>query len=118
LSAEVDSTISLFPMASPRHFQLAADQLLASIACSYRHRALALVLSGTGRGGSLGVQEVKQQGGMVFAQDEASSLHWDMPKAAIETGCVDSVLPLPLIAPALVSTVMKNTHLQNFGERS
>ena len=80
-----------------------ADQFFTSLAFSYGCHALAIVLTGAGRSGAVGVQEVKRQGGMVLAQDEATSSYWGMPQAAIKTGCVDLVLPLPQIAPALVS---------------
>lgn len=80
-----------------------ADQFFTSLAFSYGCHALVIVLTGVGRSGAVGVQEVKRQGGMVLAQDEATSSYWGMPQAAIKTGCVDLVLPLPQIAPALVS---------------
>lgn len=85
----------------------AADLFLTSLAFSYGHRTLALVLSGMGKSGASGVQEVKRQGGLVFAQDEASSDRWSMPKAAIDTGCVDLILPLHEMAPVLLDLVCK-----------
>lgn len=52
-----------------------------------------------------GVQSVKGHGGMVIAQDEASSAAFGMPGSAIATGCVDRVLPLEEIVPALCRLV-------------
>ena len=61
-----------------------------------------MVLSGTGRDGAAGVLAIKQQGGTVIAQDEASAEFFGMPDAAFRTGVVDQVLTLDDIAPALV----------------
>ncbi len=84
-----------------------ADLLFESVAASYRERVIAVVLSGTGSDGAMGVQAIKKVGGTVIVQDEKSSEFFGMPAAAIATGTVDFVLPLEEIAPALVTLVMK-----------
>jgi two-component system chemotaxis response regulator CheB len=84
----------------------AADPLLASVARAYGRRALAVVLTGLGRDGADGVRAVKTGGGRVLAQDPATAQEDGMPRAAIATGCVDSVLPLVLIGPALLALLM------------
>ena len=60
-----------------------------------------MVLTGTGRDGAKGAQVVKQAGGIVIVQDQATSEFFGMPGAAIEAGLVDRILPLEDIAPAL-----------------
>ena len=77
------------------------------MAASYRERALAVVLTGTGIDGTMGVQAIKKMGGTVIAQDEPSSDFFGMPGAAIQTGSVDFILPLTAIAPTLVGLVVK-----------
>ena len=62
-----------------------------------------MVLSGSGSDGSMGVKAIKKVGGTVLAQDEPSSEFFGMPGAAIQTGCVDFVLSLPEISPALIT---------------
>jgi two-component system chemotaxis response regulator CheB len=68
---------------------------------------IAVVLSGTGRDGSSGVQAVKRMGGTVIAQDRATSEFYGMPAAAIDTGDVDYVLPVDQIAETLVLLVQQ-----------
>jgi two-component system chemotaxis response regulator CheB len=53
----------------------------------------------------MGVQAIKKMGGTVIAQDEATSEFFGMPRTAIQTGTVDFILPLPDIAPALITLV-------------
>jgi two-component system, chemotaxis family, protein-glutamate methylesterase/glutaminase len=83
-----------------------ADLLFESLAASYKDRAIAVVLTGTGTDGSMGVRAIKKMGGTVIAQDEESSEFFGMPNAAIKTGDADFVLPLDEIAPALETLVI------------
>lgn len=84
----------------------AADPLFHSIATHYRQRAIGVILTGGGSDGALGIQAIKLNGGRVLVQDRASAEKFEMPEAAIRTGCVDFILPLATIAPALISLVM------------
>ncbi len=98
-------TVGLAPMETRRDRLRAADHFFASVAASYAHRAAAVVLSGAGWDGSEGVCALHSRLGTVLVQDEASSIIWGMPEAALATGCVDVVLPLQDIAPLLVNFV-------------
>ena len=80
----------------------AADLLFKSAAGLYGESLVSVVLTGMGRDGAEGTRYVKQAGGITIAQDEASSMVYGMPKAAVETGCVDMTLPLDSIAEQLV----------------
>jgi two-component system chemotaxis response regulator CheB len=100
-----DGTVSLAQTELVHFLRPSADPLFESVAASVRERAIAVVLTGTGRDGSMGVRAVKKMGGTVIAQDEATSEFFGMPGAAIRTGDVDLVLPLDGIPPALVSLV-------------
>jgi two-component system, chemotaxis family, protein-glutamate methylesterase/glutaminase len=83
-----------------------ADPLLASAAAAYGPRTIAVVVSGRLRDGAAGVRSVKRAGGRVLVQDQATAECFGMPGAAIATGCVDFVLPVQILGPALVALVM------------
>jgi two-component system chemotaxis response regulator CheB len=82
-----------------------ADLLFESVAAVYGPRAIAVVLTGTGSDGSLGVEAIKQRGGRVIAQDRETSEFFGMPGSAIRTGAPDYVLPLDAIAGLLEDLV-------------
>ena len=96
-----DGAVSLLHSA-PVHFaRPSVDPLFASAAHTFGERTLGVILSGNGYDGSGGVAEVHRLGGVVIAQDEASSQYFSMPQHAIESGGVSFVLPLTAIAPAV-----------------
>jgi two-component system chemotaxis response regulator CheB len=95
--------LTLSDAALVRYVRPSADLLFSSLAASFGAQVIAVVLSGTGKDGADGVRDVKQEGGTVIAQDEATAEFFGMPGAAIQTGAVDRVLPLAEIAAALVA---------------
>ena len=96
-----DATISLTQTELVNFVRPSADLLFESVAAAFGERAIAVVLTGTGKDGSMGVTAIKERGGTVIAQDEASSEFFGMPSAAIRTGAVDFVLALDEIPAAL-----------------
>lgn len=89
-----------------RYVRPSADVLFESAAAALGSKVIAVVLTGGGSDESDGIKAVKAKGGLVIAQDQASSHDPDMPSAAIATGVVDFVLPLEEIAPKLVALTM------------
>jgi two-component system chemotaxis response regulator CheB len=100
-----DGTLSLSQSELVHFVRPSADLLFESVAASYRERAIAVVLSGTGIDGAMGVRAIKKMGGTVIVQDEQTSQFYGMPRAAARTGEVDFVLPLEQISSALVTLV-------------
>jgi two-component system chemotaxis response regulator CheB len=68
--------------------------------------SIAVVLTGMGSDGATGVTMIKEAGGHVIAQDEATSVIFGMPCEAIRTGAVDQVLPVEQIYPAIEKRVL------------
>ena len=102
-----DGTLSLSQSKMVHFVRPSADLLFESAAASFRERAVAVVLSGTGKDGSMGVKAIKAMGGMVIAQNEQSAEFFGMPGAAIATGSVDLVLQLEEIPATLVGLLIK-----------
>jgi two-component system CheB/CheR fusion protein len=69
------------------------DFFFRSLAADQDSRSIAIVLSGTGTDGSLGLREVKAHGGAALVQDPQSAQYPDMPMSAAATLLVDAVLP-------------------------
>ena len=98
-----DGAMSLTQTELVHFVRPSADLLFESVAAAFRERSLAVVLSGTGSDGAMGLTAVKKMGGTTIAQDERTSEFFGMPKAAIDAGAIDFVLPIEEIAPALAS---------------
>ena len=75
------------------------DMFFRALADAHASRAVSVILSGTGSDGASGSKRIKEQGGLVVAQEPASAQFQDMPAAAIATGLVDLVL-LPADMPS------------------
>ncbi|WP_284053154.1 chemotaxis protein CheB [Stakelama marina] len=69
------------------------DPMLESVAEIYGERALAVVLSGMGRDGSVGAAAIRHAGGAVVVQDQASSVVWGMPGTIASRGDASAILP-------------------------
>ncbi len=81
------------------------DLTISSAAEIFGAKTLAVILTGMGKDGLEGVKRVKEKGGKVIAQDEATSVVFGMPKAVIDAGLTDKVVPLDQIADAIMSFV-------------
>ena len=94
--------------ADPRRgLHLPIDQFFISLAADQQHRAVAIVLSGTGSDGTAGVRAVKDAGGMVMVQSEETAQFDGMPRSAIATGLADYVLP-PAKMPEQLATYLSH----------
>ena len=85
------------------HCRPAADVMLRSVASVYGGSAVVVVLTGMGEDGRRGCEVIRQHGGRVIAQDEATSVVWGMPGAVVQAGLADFMLPLPAIARKIAS---------------
>lgn len=78
------------------------DVMLRSVAKAVGAGTLAVILTGMGNDGARAAALVRQAGGTVIAQDQATSVVWGMPGQVVASGNADEILPLAEIAPALL----------------
>ncbi|GHV02819.1 hypothetical protein AGMMS50229_00250 [Campylobacterota bacterium] len=90
-----------------------ADVLFQSAAKAYKNALIGVVLTGMGYDGAAGCAHIREQGGVVIAQDKASSLIYGMPKAVADNGSAHFVLPLEAISRRiceLIGAAYSHTH--------
>ncbi len=85
----------------------AVDYLFRAAASIWQRQILGVILTGMGRDGLQGCQELKAVGSTVYAQDEEGCVVFGMPKAVAQAGLADRVLPLGRMAPAIVRHIKR-----------
>ena len=85
----------------------AVDVLFRTAAEVYGSGLLAIMLTGMGYDGLKGTQIIKEKGGQVIAQDEATSIIWGMPGAVVQAGLADGVLPIDKMADEIIFRTRK-----------
>ena len=101
--------LAVRPSTPARHMPV--DALLKSLAADWGDASIGVILSGGDSDGALGIEAIKHEGGITFAQEPAQARFPSMPRSAIETGCVDFVLRAREIARELVRLV-RNPYLR------
>ncbi|HKB90960.1 MAG TPA: chemotaxis protein CheB, partial [Opitutaceae bacterium] len=86
-----DGTLRVHPRVRVRGAARAIDLFFESLAADMQQRAIGVILSGLASDGTHGLEAIKAEGGITFAQDE-SAKHNSMPRSAAAAGCVDFVL--------------------------
>ncbi|MFO7731082.1 MAG: chemotaxis protein CheB, partial [Spirochaetia bacterium] len=99
----LNGKLNLHEPSAPRGHRLPIDFFFRSLAQDQGERAIAVVLSGTGSDGSIGIRAVKGEGGMLMVQSPESTDFDGMPHSAISTGIADYILPPEEMADALIS---------------
>ena len=90
----VDGMLRVVPAERPRERHVVIDVFFRTLADEHTDRAVGIVMSGTGADGSVGIARIKEQGGVGIAQLPEDAEYEDMPRAAIESGAVDFILPV------------------------
>jgi two-component system chemotaxis response regulator CheB len=86
----------------------AVDVLLRSVAQTFGPHSLAVILTGMGQDGLRGCEAIRETGGQILAQDEATSVVWGMPGYVARAGLADRVLPLSLIGDEILRRVQQH----------
>jgi two-component system chemotaxis response regulator CheB len=107
LLINLDLTVTLAQTELVHFVRPSADLLFESVAASCRTRALAVVMTGTGSDGNMGVRAIKKMGGTVIVEEPFSAEFAGMPDAAVKTGSANLILPLADIGPAILRLVIR-----------
>ncbi len=99
----VSHQVSLADKVNYNHHRPSVNYLFDNVAKAYGSKAIALILTGMGNDGCVGIKAIKMAGGRTIAQDEASSVVFGMPKAAIKAGVIDEVVPID----EMVKTILR-----------
>jgi len=92
-------------IASIEQMRKRIDRAMISAAEQFGSRAVGVLLTGVGDDGREGMKAIREHAGRTLAQDESSSIIFDMPRAAIDAGVVDEVLPLWSISDRIIEIV-------------
>ena len=85
----------------------AVDPMMVSVSETYGTKTVGVILTGMGHDGAKGMQAIKRLQGRTIAEDQSTAVVFGMPKAAIEAGVVDTILPLPQVADGIVQCLKK-----------
>jgi two-component system CheB/CheR fusion protein len=96
-----DGHFGLMPRVIDRKQHLPIDIFMRSLAEVRKSQAVGVILSGTASDGTAGVEAIRAEGGVTFAQDPKTAKFDGMPRSAIESGCIDFVLSPEKIAAEL-----------------
>jgi len=86
-------------------YRPSADVMMSSVAEAYPGRAIGVILTGMGNDGEKGMRAIKSSGGRTLAQDEATCVVYGMPRAVVEAGLADKVVPIEEVAGEIVNAV-------------
>lgn len=99
------NVVSLSPNYEKHLHAPAADIMLESVAGLYGERGIGVILTGMGHDGLEGMKAVKASKGRTIVQDEKTCIVYGMPKAVVEAGYADKVVPLPHIVGEILNMV-------------
>jgi two-component system CheB/CheR fusion protein len=112
-----DGCLRLVEFAPVKGGHTSIDEFFRSLAEAHQKDAVAVILSGTGSDGTLGLRRIKEKGGFVIAQDPAEAAYDGMPGSAIATGLVDLTLPAAEI-PGRLLTLNNGAQQSRFPEEA
>ena len=110
--AFLNGNLQLFELESPRGKRLSIDFFFRSLAQDLHQRAICIILSGTGSDGTIGAKAIKEEGGLVIAQNPDSTEYDGMPRSIISTGIVDYILT-PEEIPQRLMTYLNHFYLKS-----
>ena len=110
--ASANGHLRLTDAEAHRGKRVAVDYFFRTLAETHGAQSLAVVLSGAGGDGAIGLKRIKELGGLTIAQDPDEAEHPDMPRLAIATGVVDWVLGMKEIPAKLLAYLKQREELE------
>lgn len=110
---EGETRIKVFQGPPENSCRPSVDVLFRSAAEVFGPNVLAVVMTGMGQDGFRGCQRIREAGGQILAQDQASSVVWGMPGFVAHAGLVDRLLPLNELGPEILRRVMDSRKSAN-----
>jgi two-component system CheB/CheR fusion protein len=111
--AIINGVLQLLKPSEPHGFRTPINFFLKSLAEDQKDNAICIILSGFGVDGTIGLKEIKSEGGMAIAQDPKTTESNSMPISAIKTGIVDFVLPPEEMPKTIVSYIQSSCKIMN-----
>lgn len=105
LGVDESGRVFLSNEVSFNHHRPSVNYLFNTVAKVYGPKAIGVILTGMGDDGVAGIKMIKASGGHTIAQDEASSVVYGMPKAAIEAGAIDKIVPVDKIMKTILGFI-------------
>jgi two-component system response regulator WspF len=105
LIVQADLTLAYTPEPTQCNYRPSVDVFFNSVAAHWPRKGVALLLTGMGKDGALGLKSLYAAGWHTIAQNRETCVVYGMPKAAVEFGAAKEVLPLPAIASACMEQV-------------
>ncbi len=106
----LNGVLHLLPQSSPRGLRLPIDFFFRSMAYDFHERSVAVILSGMGSDGSIGIKAIKENGGSVLVQTPASAKFDGMPSSAIATGLADIVANVEDLPQKLLELIQRSPY--------
>jgi two-component system chemotaxis response regulator CheB len=116
IGTSLNCRLSLNQDAQENSCRPAVDALFRSVAAAYGGNVLGVVMTGMGSDGVLGAQDIRDAGGNVIIQDEASSVVWGMPGLVHASGLADAAYPLDQLATEITRRVVQSRASRIFAD--
>jgi two-component system CheB/CheR fusion protein len=114
----VDSYLRLSPLEEQRQQRAPIDHFFRTLADAYDGHSVAVILTGTGSDGALGVRAIRENGGLVVVQDPDEAEFDGMPRSALATGGVDLVLPVDEMPRRILDFERTHPHVEEEAGRA
>ena len=102
---KLDVLVEISDVPKESLYRPSVNEMMLSAVNAFGGRVLGVIMTGMGNDGCMGMRKIKENGGKTIAQDESSCVVYGMPKAVVDEGLADKILPLEQISSEIVNMV-------------